>query len=178
MDFIEGVTLEEAWSKLSWFTTIRLAFQLHGLIRQLRSVTSHCAGLLSADNASHSGLTIVIAYLIDGPSNIASFFRFWVDFVSIRKAKATLPLLRYHLKPGPNDCRDTGSHSSWPCSSEHPTRSPQPDFGILLGFIQNSPSTHQCISSICQKAGIGSHGNGGGCFHGFQLGTMRKKNTC
>jgi hypothetical protein len=28
MDFIEGVALEEAWSRLSWFRTIRLAFQL------------------------------------------------------------------------------------------------------------------------------------------------------
>jgi len=34
MDLIEGITLEEAWPKLSWFTTIRLSFQLRGFIRQ------------------------------------------------------------------------------------------------------------------------------------------------
>jgi hypothetical protein len=32
MDIIEGVMLEEVWPKLSWFTTIRLAFQLRGFI--------------------------------------------------------------------------------------------------------------------------------------------------
>jgi hypothetical protein len=46
IDIIEGVKLEETWPKLSWFTTIRLAFQLRGFIHQLRSVTSQYAGSL------------------------------------------------------------------------------------------------------------------------------------
>ncbi|PMD58841.1 uncharacterized protein K444DRAFT_643632 [Hyaloscypha bicolor E] len=76
MDIIEGVKLEETWPKLSWFTTIRLAFQLRGFIHQLRSVTSQYAGSLVSGQCKSA------------PSTITSFLRFWINFVSIRKAKA------------------------------------------------------------------------------------------
>ncbi len=89
MDFIEGITLEEAWSKLSWFTTIRLAFQLRGFIRRLRSVTSRCAGSLVSGECKSFWLDDRFRIPDrSAPSNITSFFRFWADFVSIRKAKA------------------------------------------------------------------------------------------
>jgi hypothetical protein len=87
MDLIEGVTLEEAWSKLSWFTTIRLAIQLRGFIRQLRSVTAQCAGSLVSGECKSFWLED--SYRIpdrSAASNITSFFGFWIDFVSIRKA--------------------------------------------------------------------------------------------
>lgn len=77
MDFIEGVTLEEAWSKLSWFTTIRLAFQLCGFKRQLRSATSRCAGSLVSGECKSFWLDD--SYRIpdrSAPSSINSFFRF------------------------------------------------------------------------------------------------------
>ncbi|KAN0093656.1 hypothetical protein V8E51_016840 [Hyaloscypha variabilis] len=93
MDLIEGVTLGEAWSKLSWFTTIRLAFQLRGFIRQLRSVTSQYAG--SEVSGECKSFWLEDSYRIpdrSAPSNITSFFRFWIDFVSIRKAKAKASL--------------------------------------------------------------------------------------
>ncbi len=46
MDRINGETLETAWAKLSWCTTIILALQLCRSIRLLRSLTSPTAGSL------------------------------------------------------------------------------------------------------------------------------------
>ncbi|KAG9231243.1 kinase-like domain-containing protein [Amylocarpus encephaloides] len=77
MDLIEGVTLEEAWSKLSWFTTIRLAFQLRGFIRSL--VSGECKSFWIDDRFRIPDRS--------APSTITSFFGFWINFVSIRKAK-------------------------------------------------------------------------------------------
>ena len=89
MDLIGGVTLEEEWSKLGWFTTIRLAMQLRGFIRQLRSVTSQYAGSLVSGECKSFWLDDRFRIPDkSAPSTITSFFRFWIDFVSIRKAKA------------------------------------------------------------------------------------------
>jgi hypothetical protein len=89
MDLIEGGTLEEAWSRLSWFTNIRLAFQLSGFIRQLRWVTSQYAGSLVSGECNSFWLDDRLRIPDrSAPSTITSFFRFWIDFVSIRQAKA------------------------------------------------------------------------------------------
>ncbi|KAE9379684.1 hypothetical protein N431DRAFT_451518 [Stipitochalara longipes BDJ] len=89
MDPIEDITLEEAWSKLGWFTTIRLSLQLRGFIRQLRSVTSQYAGSLVSGECKSFWLDDRFRIPNrSAPSIITPFFRFWIDFVSIRKAKA------------------------------------------------------------------------------------------
>jgi hypothetical protein len=89
MDLVEGVTLEEAWPKLSWFTAIRLAFQLRGFIRQLRSVTSQHAGSLVSGECKSFWLDDRFRIPDrSAPSTITSFFRLWIDFVNISKAKA------------------------------------------------------------------------------------------
>jgi hypothetical protein len=46
MERIDGVTLEEAWPKLGWFTTVKFALQLRWFVRLLRSLTSSTAGSL------------------------------------------------------------------------------------------------------------------------------------
>jgi len=46
MERIDGVILEEAWPKLGWFATIKLALQLRRFVRLLRSLTSSTAGSL------------------------------------------------------------------------------------------------------------------------------------
>jgi len=96
IDLIEGATLEKAWSKLGWFTTIRLALQLRGFIRQLRSATSQYAGSLVSGECKSFWLDDRFRIPNrSAPSTITSFFRFWIDFVSIRKAKtnASIPSL-------------------------------------------------------------------------------------
>lgn len=55
MERIHGQTLEEAWAHLSWFTTLRLAFQLRRFIRRMRGVSSIYADLFPMEYASLSG---------------------------------------------------------------------------------------------------------------------------
>ncbi|KAI0402294.1 hypothetical protein F4802DRAFT_617960 [Xylaria palmicola] len=45
-DRVQGVTLMDAWADLGWVTTIRLAFQLRGMIRRMRGRTNPTAGSL------------------------------------------------------------------------------------------------------------------------------------
>jgi hypothetical protein len=71
MDRIQGATLEEMWTRLSWFTTIKTALQLRHFVNLLRSVTSPTAGSLATGEC----LSADIAY----------FIRFWMDFTSFRK---------------------------------------------------------------------------------------------
>lgn len=47
MDRIEGSTLEDIWTSLGWFLTIKLALQLRRIIRTLISITSPTIGSLA-----------------------------------------------------------------------------------------------------------------------------------
>ncbi|KAF8846930.1 kinase-like protein [Acephala macrosclerotiorum] len=69
MERIDGVTLEEAWPKLGWFTTVKLALQLRWVVRLLRSSTSSIADPC--------------------PAVITSFIQFWTRFTSFRQAMKT-----------------------------------------------------------------------------------------
>lgn len=90
MDRIPGRTLEEAWTQLSWFLTIKLGFQLRRFIQHLRSVTSPVAGSLATGECRSF-------YLEDRyglPARCSSrdmeyFFRFWINFTSMKKAMQT-----------------------------------------------------------------------------------------
>ncbi|TVY15493.1 hypothetical protein LARI1_G003602 [Lachnellula arida] len=87
---IDGITLEEAWPKLGWLTTAKLALQLRGLVRLLRSSTSSTAGsMVSGECRSF--------YLEDrfklpprsSPAVITSFIQFWTCFTTIGRAMKT-----------------------------------------------------------------------------------------
>ncbi|CAK96448.1 hypothetical protein CBS115989_10457 [Aspergillus niger] len=87
MDRIEGTTLDNTWTTLGWFATIKLALQLRRFVRILRSVTSSTAGSLATGQCRSF-------YLEDrfglpprsAPSDFAEFFRFWANFRGMRQA--------------------------------------------------------------------------------------------
>ena len=87
MERIPEATLENVWRQLSWFTTIKLSLQLRYFVQRLRSLTSSTAGSLATGQCRSF-------YLEDrfglparsGPEDITYFVKFWVGFVSIRKA--------------------------------------------------------------------------------------------
>jgi len=90
MDRIPGRTLEDVWASLSWFNTIKLAFQLRRFVQHLRSITSPVAGSLATGECRSF-------YLEDryglparcGPRDMEYFFGFWTNFTSMRKAIQT-----------------------------------------------------------------------------------------
>ncbi|KAF1961360.1 hypothetical protein CC80DRAFT_522810 [Byssothecium circinans] len=95
MERIRGNTLEEMWTKLGWFTTVKLALQLRLFVNLLRSVTSSTAGSLSTGECRSFWLEDRFGLPArSGPANIACFLRFWVNFTSLRKAieEATNPV--------------------------------------------------------------------------------------
>lgn len=87
MERIDGVTLEEAWPKLGWFTTIKFALQLRWFVRLLRSLTSSTAGsLLSGECRSFYLEDRFMLPPKSSPAVITSFIQFWTCFTSIGQA--------------------------------------------------------------------------------------------
>lgn len=90
MECIEGTTLEEAWAKLGWFASIKLAVQLRHAINLLRSVTSSTAGSLATGECRSFWLEDYYGVPArSSPDNITSFIKFWAGFISIRHAIKT-----------------------------------------------------------------------------------------
>ncbi|KAH7389753.1 kinase-like domain-containing protein [Pyrenochaeta sp. MPI-SDFR-AT-0127] len=88
MERVRGNALEEMWIKLSWFTTIKLALQLCHSVSLLRSVTSSTAGSVASGECRSFWLEDRYGLPARStPEYISSFFQFWVNFTSIRKAK-------------------------------------------------------------------------------------------
>ncbi|PYH98722.1 hypothetical protein BO71DRAFT_395095 [Aspergillus ellipticus CBS 707.79] len=86
-DRIEGATLDVIWTKLSWFTTIRLGLQLRRFVNILRSVTSPTAGSLATGECRSFWLEDRFGLPANsGPKEFTHFFRFWPDFTSMRRA--------------------------------------------------------------------------------------------
>ncbi|KID96048.1 Protein kinase-like domain protein, partial [Metarhizium majus ARSEF 297] len=85
MDRIQGATLATEWLTLGWIATIRLAFQLHRIIRRLRSVKSATAGSLATGQCRSYYLDDSFG-LPPGASlkQVNAFMNFWLEFVSIR----------------------------------------------------------------------------------------------
>ncbi|KAL5345017.1 hypothetical protein ACLOAV_009970 [Pseudogymnoascus australis] len=87
MERINGSTLNEAWTKLSWFTTIKLGLQLRRFIHLLRLATSSTAGSLASGECRSF-------YLKDrfglparsSPEVITYFIKFWSGFSSLQHA--------------------------------------------------------------------------------------------
>ncbi|KAF2647233.1 kinase-like protein [Lophiostoma macrostomum CBS 122681] len=106
MERIQGATLEEMWTKLSWFMTIKLAFQLRHFVNLLRSMTSSTAGSLASGECLSFWLED--RYRLPArsrPEDIAYFIEFWMNFVSFRReieaAKQVSAVAKRHIVPVP-----------------------------------------------------------------------------
>lgn len=85
MDRIHGATLDTEWSKLGWFASVRLAFQLRRTIRRMRSVESPMAGSLVTGKCRSFYLEDTFGLPLHATiHHINAFVNFWVNFVSIR----------------------------------------------------------------------------------------------
>ncbi|KAI1929758.1 hypothetical protein LOZ12_006886 [Ophidiomyces ophidiicola] len=115
MERIRGQTLEEAWIHLSWFMTLRLAFQLRQFIHRMRAQTSTTAGSLS-DGACTS-VWIDDYYGLPShasPESISAFIHFWLNFV---------PPSRY--KPGKQHYKEFLSQHHVPLVFTHQDLAPR-----------------------------------------------------
>lgn len=102
MDRIPGRTLEELWPSLSWFNTIKLAFQLRRFVQHLRSITSPVAGSLATGECRSFWLEDRYGLPIRcGPRDMEYFFGFWTNFTSMRKAIQTAdqPIIPTQILP-------------------------------------------------------------------------------
>ncbi|KAF7125132.1 hypothetical protein CNMCM5793_001241 [Aspergillus hiratsukae] len=87
MDRVEGTPLDVVWKELGWFMTVRLGLQLRRFVKILRSVTSPTAGSLATGECRSSWLEDRYGLPANsGPAEIAHFFRFWANFMSMRRA--------------------------------------------------------------------------------------------
>ncbi|KAF1847825.1 kinase-like protein [Cucurbitaria berberidis CBS 394.84] len=92
MECIEGTTLEEAWAKLGWFASIKLAVQLRHAISLLRSVSSSTAGSLATGECRSFWLDDRYGVPArSSPDDITSFIKFWANFISIRQEIKNAP---------------------------------------------------------------------------------------
>lgn len=85
MDRIPGATLDVRWPELGWFMSLRLAFQLRGMVRRLRSATATLSGSLAGGECG--------SYFFEDSSglpprsschHVNAFLNFWANFVTIR----------------------------------------------------------------------------------------------
>jgi hypothetical protein len=82
MERIYGQTLEDAWAHLSWFTILRLAFQLRMFIRRMRTVSATTAGSLSTGVCRSIWLDDYYGLPPhSGPDAITAFIQFWLNFI-------------------------------------------------------------------------------------------------
>lgn len=86
MDRAEGATLDVVWKEVSWFMTVKLGL-LRRFVKILRSVTSPTGGSLATGECRSFWLKVRYGLPASyGPAEFAHFFRFWVNFTSIRRA--------------------------------------------------------------------------------------------
>jgi len=99
---IRGQVLMDAWADLGWCASIRLAFQLRGMVRRMRKLTSPTAGSL--------GTGICRSFWLEeyygipphaSPSVISSVVNFWQNLVSFRKEASKTPEQHRQACAGP-----------------------------------------------------------------------------
>ena len=84
MECIPGMTLETAWTSLSWIRTINLALQLRRYVSHLRSMTSLTAGSLATGKFRSFWFQDLFGLPVrSGLEIVADFIKFWAEFVSI-----------------------------------------------------------------------------------------------
>ncbi|KAF9042741.1 hypothetical protein BDZ89DRAFT_1156047 [Hymenopellis radicata] len=81
MDRIYGVTLEEAWADLGWWSTLKVAWQLRCYVNKMRSVTSITAGGLASGSAHCMAwaLDVYGPELHASPSNLRDYMNWWLQ---------------------------------------------------------------------------------------------------
>lgn len=85
MERIEGTTLEAAWPRLGWYTSLRLAFQLRRFVSLLRSITSDSAGSLVTGSCRSFWLDDRFGLPARATiRHVMDFLAFWTNFRSIR----------------------------------------------------------------------------------------------
>ncbi|EGX93923.1 flavin-binding monooxygenase, putative [Cordyceps militaris CM01] len=85
MERVEGQTLEDAWAGLSWYSSLRLAFQLRRFVSLMRSITSDTAGSIVTGECRSFWLDdrfglparATVGYVME-------FLAFWTGFRSIK----------------------------------------------------------------------------------------------
>ncbi|KAK4225939.1 hypothetical protein QBC38DRAFT_367626 [Podospora fimiseda] len=80
---IDGPTLEECWSRLGWFSTIKLAFQLRWMVNRMRTITSPTV-------ATGACRAVWLEERYDVPPSatpavLSSIINFWYNFVHGRR---------------------------------------------------------------------------------------------
>lgn len=86
MDRIPGATLDMAWPKLGWISSLRLAFQLRRVIHRLRSVVSTSSGSLATGKCRSYFLEDWYGLPLRATSQqVISFLNFWANFISNRQ---------------------------------------------------------------------------------------------
>ncbi|PGH09379.1 hypothetical protein AJ79_05691 [Helicocarpus griseus UAMH5409] len=88
MNRIDGMSLNEARSKLGWIQSIRLAVELRGYIHALRSLTSSTAGSLATGKCRSFWLDDIYRLPQKStPADLSSFLLFWTNFTTPRAAR-------------------------------------------------------------------------------------------
>lgn len=97
MDRVRGITLEEAWSRLGWFATIRIAFQLRRFVQAMRNVTSPTAGAIGTGRCNSMWLDDFFGLPPNAtPEAINSYISFWLQY-SYDRRRVYPNLITYRL---------------------------------------------------------------------------------
>jgi len=81
MDWIHGVTLDEAWTKIGWLSTVSLAFQLRTFVKAMRSRTSPTAGALATGRCHSIWMDDLFGVPPHStPEIVNSYFTFWLQY--------------------------------------------------------------------------------------------------
>lgn len=85
MERIKGQTIEDAWPRLGWYASLRLAFQLRRFISLMRSITSGTAGSIITGSCRSFWLDDRFGLPARATvGHVMDFLAFWTDFRSIR----------------------------------------------------------------------------------------------
>ncbi|PWY67030.1 hypothetical protein BO83DRAFT_410366 [Aspergillus eucalypticola CBS 122712] len=80
MHRIEGSTLEDIWTSLGWYLTIKLALQLRRILRTLRSTTSLTIGSLATGQCTSFWLDDLYGLPPrSGPTELSRYLHFWAS---------------------------------------------------------------------------------------------------
>ncbi|KKZ65226.1 hypothetical protein EMCG_08935 [[Emmonsia] crescens] len=82
MERVDGMNLLDCWHQLGWLTTFKLAFQLRGFVRKMRTQTSPTAGGLHTGD--FNSIWVEDLYGLPkhaGTRAVVEYFNFWGNFI-------------------------------------------------------------------------------------------------
>lgn len=102
MKRIRGTTLGDAWDRMSWIMTIRIAFQLRRFVRTMRTQISSTAGSIVSGKCNSIWLEDYYGPPRHAtPEKFTAFISFWLHPVTNRKIKITPPAHPPFIPPTP-----------------------------------------------------------------------------